>query len=1488
MTEDGRGDMQLTPVDFDPFADGTIADVLPLTEPQVEMWTAAQMGDEASCTYNQCFSLTLRGALSAESMESALQQTIDRHDALRVSIDANGERQRISASSQIVLSMFDLSNHSAQSRAAEIDCLMEVATRQPFDLAAGPLLRATLVREATDLHRLIITAHHIVCDGWSSAVLFSDLARIYAADRHGLSAQLPLPSSYRDYVAHETKRADDVQARADEDYWLQQYVDSIPVLDLPLDSPRPGIKTYNAARQELQIDESLYQALKKTGTQHGCTLFMTLLAGFEALISCLSGQEDFVIGVPMAGQLLLDNRHLVGHCINMIPLRCRIEQSSRFVDHLKSVRHAFLDAQSHQQLTFGTLVRRLNVPRDPGRTPLVSVTFNMDRIGAPFDFGDLALESVESPPKRFANFEISINVLDTGRDLLLECEYSTDLFTSATIARWLGHYQVLLEAIASGAEQLVGELPLLSDAERHQLLVEWNDTDTDYSADALLHKLVEAQAARTPDAIAVVFTELRQQIAKLSPATRAEFEQKLRNLSPAKTKAIPRRARGDSSVDRLLAHFEVLIEGIADKPNARLSDLPLLTDVERNQLLSVWTETRTDYPKDKTIAALFEEQVSRAPDATAVSFGGKELSYRELNARANRLAHHLISLGAGPDVLVALCLERSIEMVVGLLAILKAGGAYLPLDPTYPKERLAFMLEDSKAPVLISESGFKGTLPEHHANCLLIDKSEVFDPYPTTNPKTATTSDNLAYVIYTSGSTGRPKGVLITHSNVQRLFSATDAWYGFSQNDVWTLFHSYAFDFSVWEIWGALLYGGRLVIVSYETSRSPELFYELLLDERVTILNQTPSAFYALTEADQAYRGERSLSLRLVIFGGEALNFAKLARWYFRHDDRAPQLINMYGITETTVHVTYHPLVAEIAHEMARSVIGRPIPDLSLYILDPHLNPVPIGVAGELHVGGAGLARGYLNRPELTAEKFIRNPFSDHPEERLYKTGDLARYLPDGNIEYLGRIDHQVKIRGFRIELGEIEAILSQHSQVTEAVVIAREDTPGDKRLVAYLVPANGKAAGQDEKNLIATLRDHLKASLPDYMVPAAFVVLDQLPVTPNGKLDRKALPAAPEYQSKESYVAPRNATEEKLAAIWADVLRLDRIGIHDNFFDLGGHSLLVVRLMGEIEKAFGERLSVTTLFQFPTIEGIGRTLSVGNRSDAWQYLLPINPSGSTPPLFSVWIGIATELRDLGRCLGAQQRFYGISSQSDPERVSVPSIEELAAEFLTEVRAVQPRGPYYLSSDCLPCLIAFEMAQQLHAQGERVAALILIDPNPPNRATNSERYIAFRRLKHHLRQLADLSGIREKLAYASSHAVGILHRIAVNVYSTCRRALPGYRLRLPYALLPSYTVEMHTRAAENYVLRRYEGKISFIWARDYRQAAELEKNVWAELATETAHYYVDCEHAESFYEPHVQLLAREVKNCLDDARAGEPPKSRQRSTSAIKQPASVR
>jgi amino acid adenylation domain-containing protein len=530
-------------------------------------------------------------------------------------------------------------------------------------------------------------------------------------------------------------------------------------------------------------------------------------------------------------------------------------------------------------------------------------------------------------------------------------------------------------------------------------------------------------------------------------------------------------------------------------------------------------------------------------------------------------------------------------MVVGLLGILKAGGAYLPLDPAYPKERIAFMLEDSRVGVVLTQKALAGDLAGLAVTAVMLDEPLTG---AATNPAPVAGADNLAYVIYTSGSTGKPKGAQITHYNVTRLFEATQDWYRFDQNDVWTLFHSYAFDFSVWELWGALLYGGRVVVVPYWVSRSPEEFRELLIRERVTVLNQTPSAFRQLVQADLA-RPQADYALRTVIFGGEALELQSLRPWFERYGDERPLLVNMYGITETTVHVTYRPIRQADLEAGRGSVIGEPIPDLRVYILDPHGEPVPIGVPGELYVGGAGVARGYLNRAELTAQRFVADRFE--PGGRLYRTGDLARRLASGDIEYLGRIDAQVKIRGFRIELGEIESALGTHPAIREAVVLAREDSPGDKRLVAYVVSTDASA------DLAEALRAHIRTTLPEYMVPAHFVVLEALPLTENGKVDRRALPA-PERSASQAYVAPRNATEEKLAAIWAEVLKVERVGIHDNFFEAGGHSVLATQVVSRVRAALAVELPLRELFLVPTISGLAVRIDA-LRADAGSAFVP-------------------------------------------------------------------------------------------------------------------------------------------------------------------------------------------------------------------------------------------------------------------------------------------
>ncbi len=1043
----------------------------PLSFAQQRLWFLDQMVPD-SPLYNLSWSVRLNCELDEECLAKCFNEIIRRHEILRTTFTVKDGHplQVINPFLNIEVPIVDLCHLSGAKLEAAIKRLIKEEAGRPFDLKAGPLLRVRLLHWAEHHSVLLFSMHHIISDGWSMGILFREISGLYEAFSRGAPSPLPsLPIQYVDFSMRQRELSQGEELESHLSYWMKQLEGELPVLNLPFDYPRSPVMTFSGAARYFTVTETITRALKQLSMRNRVTLFMTLLSAFQTLLYRYSGQEDIIVGSPIANRTMAETEDLIGFFVNTLPLRGDLSGDPSFKELLARTLTVTLDSFVHQDLPFEMMVEKLKVERDLSHSPVFQAMIVFQNV--PVTSLKILNETFvhEESFNNMSKFELILELTETEGCLSCRFIYNTDLFNKATI-------------------------------------------------------------------------------------------------------------------DRMVGHFQTLIEGIISDPLQRISEVPLLTNAERYQQLRKWNNTEVDFVREKCIHELFEEQVQQNPNAVALIFEDKRLTYRELNDKANRLAHFLIKHNVGPEVLVGIYMERSIEMVIGVLGILKAGGAYVPLDTSYPKDRLAFIMKDIELPVTLTQGALLDALPGGMSNVICLDSNrEIIDQCDSRNPSSDVSYRNAAYVIYTSGSTGKPKGVLVSHYNVVRLFDATQAWYQFNEDDVWTLFHSIAFDFSVWEIWGAFFYGGSLVVVPYLTSRSPETFLKLLHEEKVTVLNMTPSAFRQLIKADAAAPSGDTLSLRYIIFGGEELKVHDLQPWYEKYSDRSPQLVNMYGITETTAHVTYRPLSASDCNGTRESGIGRPIPDLQVYILDRSLNFVPVKVPGEMYVGGAGVARGYLNRPELTAEKFIPDPFSGKPGARLYKTGDLGRYMPDGTIEFLGRIDHQEKIRGFRVEMGEIEVVLGQHAGVRESVVVAREDRYDDKRLVAYVVPYNRS------EDISRELRNFLKGQLPSYMIPAAIVMMDSIPLTTNGKVDRRALPVPdPERPDVETpYTGPCTPTEDRMAAIWSDVLDLRQVGIHDNFFDLGGHSLLATRVISLLRDTFQVEIPLRSLFEKPTVAGL-------------------------------------------------------------------------------------------------------------------------------------------------------------------------------------------------------------------------------------------------------------------------------------------------------------
>ena len=1131
----------------------------------------------------------------------------------------------------------------------------------------------------------------------------------------------------------------DVSARMS--YWREQLAGERPVIQLCSGHPRSSFRV-TRGDAPVVLSNALTDALRSFSDREGVTLFVTLLGAFCTLLYRYTGQEDILVGSFMERNYRATADDSNNRYLNAIPLRAHLSSNLSFNELLEQIRGITLGALSHD-VPFEHLRRELKEPHFSDVPPFQVMFSLFPHMSVPaFEHTAVSLDFKGKAPEP----DLHLKIHDRPESLAGHVAYKADIFDRAAIARMLGHWQVLLKAILANPDRQIGRLPILTDAERYQLLIGWNNTKADYPKDLCLHEMIEAQVEQTPGAV-------------------------------------------------------------------------------------------------------------------AIEHKGRQLTYQLLNARANQFARFLRKLGVGPESLVGVCVERSPELVVALLGVLKSGGAYVPLDPQYPAGRLAMMVEDSALSVLVTQEALRAKFSQYPGHLVCLDRQwETISIKNDENLSGGAKAGNLAYVIYTSGSTGKPKGVQISHRSLVNFLVSMRSSPGLTARDTLLAVTTISFDIAALELYLPLTAGARIVLVSRETAVDGYQLRELLKKSAPTVMQATPATWRLLLEV--GWQGNKDLK---VLCGGEAMP-RELACELLK---KVRSVWNMYGPTETTVWSS----TCRVTSGDGPITIGRPIANTEIYVLDSHQEPVPVGVPGELFIGGDGVARGYLNRRDLTAEKFVPNPFAQEGcGGRLYRTGDLARYRANGEIECLGRIDNQVKLRGFRIELGEIESVLSEYPGVRQNVVVSREDSPGDKRLVAYVAVGQGQSPSTE-----ALLREFLKQKLPDYMLPSRFVFLEALPLTPNGKVDRAALPVPeqPEVIPLKRYASPGNGIESRLVKVWESILNIPTVGVKENFFDLGGHSLLVAKLLRRVEQEFGKRLSMAAIFEAPTIEQQASMLRNGNVLRQLSAVVPVQPAGSMPPFFCFGFGAGPLFLPLARCLGSDQPVLGV----DPtmlEASRLPSrcqMEDVAVCLAKQIREVQSDGPYYLGGLCGGGLVAYETASQLMAQGEQVALLALFEPHPSFYAdyvVHSKGLKPARmkqRLEFHLRNLWQLEAkearwyIRDHFRERTRVHLRYLNRLFWETLSGLRPGMRNGQLRNIRDILDS--------AYRDYRPRPFTGQVVLFQATHREPGGDWEREYWAGLAPTLRTYEVlgySNWLVRFFLEPNVEILASRLRGYLPGAQ----------------------
>ena len=1316
-------------VPFNPFDGPKIEKVIFCTQSQAEIWIGCKLGGEdANRSYNESVSLVLKGDLDKTALEDAIKQLVKRHESLRAIFSTDGRFMSILEEVPIPLDYTNISQLTDLEKKHEIAQYILADANMTFDLLKGPLLKTGLIRISETEHQLVLTAHHIICDGWSTGIMMEELGALYSSKVSKENIDIPKPITYSDYADEHQAFLTSEEFRKTENFWISQYQSNVPQLDLPTDFPRPKLRSYKSDRLDFPVNSDLLAKFKKIGIRAGCSFVTSLMTAFEVFLCKQTGQNDIVLGLPAAGQAITGKTQLVGHCVNLLPLRSKIDLDKTFSEYLKVRKLSLFDAFDHQQLSFGQLLQKLAIARDPSRVPLVPVVFNIDMgMSNLVSFKDLSFK-LRCNPRTYETFEIFLNASGSEDDFILEWQYNSLLFKPETIKQMMTSFEEVLDIIVNDSSATIGEIVKVDASDYAEL----NNNDASYPQ-LPLHELLIKQAQNTP---------LKQ----------------------------------------------------------------------------------------------------------ALKFGDSEITYGDLEKQVHQVAHYLKMQGVEKGDCVAVLLPRSIELIITLIAIMECGAAYLPLDPNYPSKRLEFMLEDSESKYIITTETFSSPIQLDTKRIYLKDIFSDLSKLPSTPLNEKIDNNQIVYLLYTSGSTGKPKGVTITHKNlVNLLYSVLDKP-GIEETDVLISITTVSFDIAMVELFAPLLKGAKLVLTKEETAKDTNLLLNVIKDEAITVMQATPATWQMLL-----YSGwDEPLPIK-AISTGEALPMA-LAKQLL---SRVSELWNMYGPTETTIWSA----MKQISKEDDFVTIGRPMANTQLYIVNEENRLVKPGSVGELCIGGDGVAKGYWKRKDLTTEKFITNQFETDSNTVIYRTGDLAKLLPSGDVQCLGRIDHQVKIRGHRIELGEIEEAINTLDKVKASVVLVNEE-----QLEAYVILNQNEEVSND---IIDNWKNLLREELPKYMVPLDFHFVKDFPLTLNGKIDRNALKnKVSKTKTSVEYTAPRNENEKIVATIWEDCLKLTNIDIFSDFFEIGGHSLIAVKVMSVLEEKLDKRFPLSALITHPTIEELAKYITKDKESVSWNCLVPIKPNGTKTPLYMIHGAEHNVLfvNTIAKHVDPNQPVYGLQAKGlNGEDTPFDTIEDTAAHYISEIKKTNPNGPYNIGGYSFGGIVAFEMAKQLKAQNNLVNPIILLDSYVfPNYYCESPMSKKYARIKYKIEKIIFMT---RKMLSSKANFTSRVSLVKKSVNNSYLRLKLGKEKQ--HNLLHSWPLQldqMLAAAISKYHIKPLEIEVHLLKVEedDIFYAHDPKFLGWDILANRgISRHIIPGNHLNMFLDPNDKKLANTIQTILD-------------------------